>query len=110
MAIDFGMSIGFEVNDLIVAMLITQFIAFPSTLAFGHLGGKIGTKRAIYIAIAVYLLITIWGALIRHKTEFYILAMAVGLVRGSPILFRRWAKWQGRVEGFLALRCALFGF
>lgn len=83
MAVDYGISIGFESNDLIVALLITQFIGFPSAIGFGYLGGKIGAKRAIFIAIFIYLFISIWGAFMRSIYEFYILAVIVGLVQGG---------------------------
>jgi len=83
MALDYGMSIGFEFKDLIVALLITQFVGFPSSIGFGYLGGKIGTKRAIFIAIAVYLCVSIWGAFMQNKSEFYVLAMVIGLVQGG---------------------------
>ncbi len=83
MAVDYGISIGFETNDLIVALLITQFIGFPSAIGFGYLGEKIGAKRAIFIAIAVYLFVSIWGAFMQSVFEFYVLAVVVGLVQGG---------------------------
>ena len=83
MAVDYGISIGFDSKDLIIALLITQFVGFPSALGFGYLGGKIGTKRAILIAIAVYFILSIWGAFMRAKEEFYILAFIIGLVQGG---------------------------
>ncbi|MFH1672420.1 MAG: MFS transporter [Pseudomonadota bacterium] len=83
MAVDYGISIGFESNDLIVALLITQFVGFPSAIGFGYLGEKIGAKRAILIAIAVYLFVSIWGAFMETKNEFYVLAIIIGLVQGG---------------------------
>ena len=83
MAVDYGMSIGFEADDLIVALLITQFVGAPSAIAFGHLGQKIGAKRAIFIAIGVYLFVSVWGAFMKDKSEFYILAIVIGLVQGG---------------------------
>ncbi len=83
MAVDYGISIGFKSNDLIVALLITQFVGFPSAMGFGFLGGKIGAKRAIFVAIAVYLFVSIWAAFMKSSTEFYILAIIVGLVQGG---------------------------
>ncbi len=83
MALDYGLSIGFKAEDLIVALLITQFIGFPSALVFGWLGGRIGAKRAILIGIGVYLFISIYGAFIDDKREFYILACIIGLVQGG---------------------------
>lgn len=83
MAVDYGLSIGFESNDLIVALLITQFVGFPSAIMFGRLGEKIGPKRAIFIAIGVYLGIVVWGMVMTNKMEFYGLAFTVGLVQGG---------------------------
>ncbi len=83
MAVDYGISIGFETNDLILALLITQFVGFPSAIAFGYLGQKIGAKKAIFIAIAVYLFVSIWAAFITERNEFYMLAIIIGLVQGG---------------------------
>ena len=83
MALDYGMSIGFNSDDLILALLITQFVGFPSAIAFGYLGGRIGTKRSIYIAIAVYLCVTIYASFITRAYEFYLLAIVIGLVQGG---------------------------
>lgn len=83
MAVDYGLSLGFESNDLIVALLITQFVGFPAALAFGKLGERWGAKKSIYLAIGVYMGITVWGAMMTEKYEFYILAVAVGLVQGG---------------------------
>jgi len=83
MAVDYGMSIGFKPKDLLLALLITQFVGFPSAIVFGYLGGKIGTKRSILIAIVVYLFVSIWGAFMEDKREFYILAITIGLVQGG---------------------------
>jgi UMF1 family MFS transporter len=83
MAVDYGLSIGFETTDLIAALLLTQFVGFPSAILFGRLGEKIGPKRAIYIAIGVYLFVVLWATLMTQKYEFYGLALTVGLVQGG---------------------------
>jgi UMF1 family MFS transporter len=83
MAVDYGLSLGFPRSSLIIALLITQFVGFPSALVFGRLGTRIGAKRGIYLALAVYLLVTVWGALMTRPSEFYVLAVAVGLVQGG---------------------------
>jgi MFS transporter, UMF1 family len=83
MALDYGLSIGLKAEDLIVALLITQFIGFPSALVFGRLGERMGAKRAILMGIGVYLFISIYGAFIVDKREFYILACIIGLVQGG---------------------------
>jgi len=83
MAVDYGMSIGLERNDLITALLVTQFVGFPSAIAFGRIGARIGARRAIFIAIGVYLFVTVWAALMDSREEFYVLAVTVGLVQGG---------------------------
>jgi len=83
MAVDYGMSIGFEANDLILALLMVQFIGFPAALAFGKLGQRWGVRKSIYLAIGVYLFITIWGVMMTRKWEFYALAALIGCVQGG---------------------------
>ncbi len=83
MAVDYGLSLGFEANSLIVALLITQFVGFPAALAFGFLGQRIGSKRAILIAIGVYIAVTAWAHGMTSVREFYVLAAVVGLVQGG---------------------------
>jgi UMF1 family MFS transporter len=83
MAVDYGLSIGFESNDLIVALLMVQFIGFPAALGFGKLGQRWDVKKAIFLAIGVYGLVTIWAMMMTHKHEFYILAGVIGLVQGG---------------------------
>ncbi len=83
MAVDYGMSLGFDPNDLIVALLIVQFVGFPAALAFGRLGERWGVRRAIYLAIGVYIGVTLWGTRMQARHEFYILAVVIGLVQGG---------------------------
>jgi UMF1 family MFS transporter len=83
MALDYGLSIGFRSQDLIVALLMTQFIGFPAALVFGRLGGRIGAKRAILIAIGVYLCLPLWAFFMQSKAEFFFLAGVIGLVQGG---------------------------
>lgn len=83
MAVDFGMAIGFESNSLIVALLITQFVGFPAALVFGRLGERWGVKRGILLAIGVYALVVIGASRMDRVEEFYLLAVAIGLVQGG---------------------------
>ena len=83
MAVDYGISIGLDTKDLILALLMTQFVGFPSAIGFGFLGRKFGTRPAIFAAIAVYLFVSIWAAFMKNSTEFYVLAIIVGLVQGG---------------------------
>jgi UMF1 family MFS transporter len=83
MAVDYGLSLGFESNDLIAALLLTQFVGFPAALAFGKLGERWGVRQAIYLAISIYMGVTIWGTMMTQKEEFYVLAAVIGLVQGG---------------------------
>jgi UMF1 family MFS transporter len=83
MAIDFGLSLGFPQQSLIAALLITQFVAFPAALGFGWLGGKIGARNGIFIAIAAYALATVAAYWMSDVTHFYLLAGVIGLVQGG---------------------------
>ncbi|MBN2071409.1 MAG: MFS transporter [Candidatus Krumholzibacteriota bacterium] len=83
MAVDYGMSIGLDQKDLITALLMTQFIGFPSAIIFGIAGGRIGAKKAIFIAIGVYLVVSVLAAFIRSRSDFYLLAVIIGLVQGG---------------------------
>jgi UMF1 family MFS transporter len=83
MAVDYGMSLGFKANDLLLALLVTQFVGFPAALVFGRLGQRLGPRKGIYIAIAVYVAATFWGIAMTRKEEFYVLAAVIGLVQGG---------------------------
>ncbi len=83
MAVSYGRSLGFEQNDLIVALLITQFVGFPAALAMGRLGERIGARAGILIGLGGYIGICLWGAFIRSPWEFYVIAGLVGLVQGG---------------------------
>ena len=84
-AVFFGDRIlGLDSKLLLIALLVTQFVAFPAALAFGWLGGRIGPKRAILLGLAVYVAAVVyaWGVL-EDSRDFFVLAIAVGLVQGG---------------------------
>ena len=83
MALDYGMSIGLDSNRLILALLVVQFVGFPAAIAFGKLGEKMGAKTGIYIGIAVYILMTLYAYRLDSETEFFGMAVAIGLVQGG---------------------------
>jgi UMF1 family MFS transporter len=83
MAIDYGLAIGLNANDLIVALLLTQFVGFPAAVAFGRLGERIGAKTAILVGLGVYVLACLWGYFMRESWEFFLLAGLIGLVQGG---------------------------
>ena len=83
MAVDYGMSLGFNSSDLISALLITQFVGFPAAIGFGYLASYVGTKNGILLAIIIYFLMTLWASQISSVSEFYMLAIIIGLVQGG---------------------------
>jgi UMF1 family MFS transporter len=83
MAVDYGLSIGFDANNLIIALLITQFVGFPSALVFASIATQRGAKQGIMLAIFIYLLILAWAYHMQSVWEFYLLAGAIGLVQGG---------------------------
>ncbi|RKQ31255.1 MFS transporter [Oceanobacillus halophilus] len=83
MATVYGSSIGIGSNDLIVALLITQFVGIPFTFFFGWLATKITAKRALFITLFTYLGIVILGYFMNSALHFYILAICVGMVQGG---------------------------
>lgn len=83
MAVDYGLSLGFKSTSLIVALLLTQFVAFPAALAFGWLGQRMGARTGILIAIGVYFATTLWAYFLDTVDEFYAMAVVIGLVQGG---------------------------
>jgi UMF1 family MFS transporter len=83
MAVDFGLSLGFGQESLIVALLLVQFIGFPAAVAFGWLASFWDTRKAIYLGLSVYVGITAWGYFLTAVWQFYFMAAAIGLVQGG---------------------------
>ena len=83
MAVDFGMSIGLKPGSLLIALLVTQFVAFPASLFFSWLGERIGPKRGILIGLGVYTGISVYANFMSSVAEFFAMAVTVGLVQGG---------------------------
>jgi len=83
MAVDFGLSQGLSMQDLIRAILITNLVGFPAALIFGRLGQSIGAKKGLYVGLGVYIAVTAAAAAITTATQFYVLAACIGLVQGG---------------------------
>ena len=89
MAVDYGKSIGFGTADLIIAVLVVQFIGVPAALGAGRLGERIGPRKGIFIGLAVYVAVSIYAAFMTSAVQFYLVAAAVGLVQGGVQLLSR---------------------
>ena len=83
MATIYGTEIGIDENAMIGALLITQFIGVPFGFLFGFFAQKVGPKRAVFIGLMVYAMITVLGYFMRTATHFFLLAILVGMVQGG---------------------------
>ena len=80
----YGTDLGIDSTQLVLALLVTQFVAFPSAIIYGRLSSKFGTRRMLLIAIAAYFGITLFAAIfLRTATEFWALAIMVGMFQGG---------------------------
>ena len=83
MASVYGTELHIDQGQLIAAILLVQFIGIPAAFAFGSLAGRFGAKRSIFFGLLVYAGICIFGYFLRTARDFWILAVAVGLVQGG---------------------------
>lgn len=84
MATSYGSNLGIEGTQLVLALLVTQFVAWPASIIYGKLGRKVGTKKMILVGILGYFCITLFAAFfLKTATEFWILAICVGLFQGG---------------------------
>jgi UMF1 family MFS transporter len=83
MATTFGTGIGIDQNDMITALLITQFIGVPFAFLFGGLAGRIGAKIALFGGLMVYVVIVLIAYFMTSSVQFYALAIMVGMVQGG---------------------------
>ena len=84
MATTYGTALGIDSTQLILALLVTQFVAFPSAIIYGRLAKTQGTLKMIIIAVAAYVAIVLFAAFfLKSAVEFWILAILVGMFQGG---------------------------
>ncbi len=83
MATTYGGEVGIGQTDMILALLLTQFVAFPCAILTGTLAGKIGSLRLIKFFIVVYCFACILGFRMSQAWEFWLLAIIVGMAQGG---------------------------
>jgi len=83
MATSYGTELGLDQGALITAILLVQFAGIPFAFLFGLLAGRIGAKTSIFIALAVYTLISVMGYYMKTERDFYVLALMVASVQGG---------------------------
>lgn len=83
LATAYGTALGLSSTSLLLALLLTQIVAFPAALTFGRLAQKFDTTRLILLCIFAYLGIAIFAIFLDTQAEFWILAVCVGLFQGG---------------------------
>lgn len=83
MATAYGTALGLDSTGLLLALLVTQIVAFPAALIFGKLSRKVNSSRLITICIGAYFLIAMYGIILKEQYQFWLLAIAVGMFQGA---------------------------
>ena len=83
MATAYGQSMGLDTTMLLVALLVTQVVAFPFTIAFGRMSARFDTSRLIMVCIVAYMLITVVAFFMTSIAQFFALAVMVGMFQGG---------------------------
>jgi UMF1 family MFS transporter len=105
MASIYGAEIGIDRNAQIAAFALVQFVGVPFSFLFGGVAGRLGAKRSIFLALTVYVGISILGFFMTTAAHFFALAVLVGTVQGgsqalSRSLFARMIPRQKSSEYF----------
>ena len=83
MATAYGTSLGLNTTGLLLALLLTQIVAFPASLTFAVLSKTKNTASLIKVAIIAYFLIALFAVQLDKQWEFWVLAVAVGCFQGG---------------------------
>ncbi len=83
MAVNYGQRLGFDDRDLVMALLITNFIGFPATFLYGLVAHRFGPRSGIYFALLVYIGMSCWAIFMTDVRQFYIMAIVIGMVQGG---------------------------
>ena len=83
LATAYGTSLGLDQTRLLLALLLTQIVAFPSAILFGYLANSQPVSKLIKIGIIAYLCISIFALFMYTIWQFWVLAIAVGLFQGG---------------------------
>ena len=83
MATAYGSALGLDSTGLLLALLVTQIVAFPCAIIFGNLSYRIRTEKLIIVCIFAYLGIVIFAVFLKTQLQFWILAILVGMFQGG---------------------------
>jgi len=83
MATAYGTALGLDSTGLLLALLLTQIVAFPCAIIFGRLSAKHDAGKLIKICIICYTAITVFGMFLVTQWQFWVLATLVGMFQGG---------------------------
>ena len=83
MATAYGTALGLDTTGLLLALLLTQFVAFPCSILFGRLSAKYDAGLLIKVCIIAYTCINIFGIFLVSQWQFWVLATLVGMFQGG---------------------------
>ena len=83
MATAYGQALGLDSTGLLLALLVTQIVAFPAVLVMSRISKKIGSTNVLTICIVAYLGIILFACTLDKQSEFWFLAVMVGLFQGT---------------------------
>jgi UMF1 family MFS transporter len=83
MATAYGKALGLDSTGLLLALLVTQFVAFPCSIVFGRLAQKIEAHQLISLCIMGYVGIAVFAFFMTSQIHFWILAVCVGMFQGG---------------------------
>ena len=83
MATAYGQALGLDSTGLLLALLVTQIVAFPSVLIFSRLVKKVRPETIITICIAAYFCIAVYAYWLDTQFDFWLLAILVGMFQGT---------------------------
>lgn len=83
MATAYGSALGLDSTGLLLAFLVTQFVAFPFAILFGWLAKQYTTDRLIIVCIVAYLGIAVFAMFLVTQWQFWVLAVLVGMFQGG---------------------------
>ena len=83
MATAYGSALGLDSQGLLLALLLTQIVAFPCALLFGKFSKRFEAARLIKICIAAYTAIALFAIQLDRQWEFWFLAVMVGMFQGA---------------------------
>ena len=83
MATAYGQALGLDSTGLLLALLVTQIVAFPCVLIFSRLVKKVRPETIITICIAAYFCIAVYAYWLDTQFDFWLLAVLVGMFQGT---------------------------